>query len=1117
MRWRQLSSLLVAVLAGTGLTVPAAAATPPTSAVVAPSAAGRVPTLGDLAAASAASVVPAAASTATPAGPEDVSFDEVPVVVPPTSDQVAPTEPADPPADVPADEITAADPLVAAEPVADGRVTTPPVETDDAQTVGITWPAGAEGTELAPQVRTRTDGEWSPWLELPASDVAPDAGTADADHQGQRGGTDPLWIGDADAVQLSFDAADAGGPDDVRLALVGSPETAAPASGTARGGAGGRLGASVASVLPAVDADAVVLPAAAPQPRIISRAEWGARAPVCKPDVASTLRGAVVHHTAGSNSYGSVAQAMQQIRNDQAYHIDARGWCDIGYNFIVDKWGNTYEAREGSLLEPVIGVHAGGFNTGTVGVSMLGTYDAAPPAATVDAVGKIIGFLLGSYGVDPQGWMSYYTGAGENSRFSNQTVTLPVVFGHRDVAFTSCPGNGGYAALASIRAIAAANLGAAGGLVRTSADPTVYLVSGDRKYPVPDLGTLTALAPLGGVRFVSAEFLAARATGRALDRFFRGADGTIYLYDRGVRYPVASCDDLAAYGPSCAEFGGVALTNAQINAFRLGPTLGRTVVTTNGKKFAVEAGKRREVGTGSAFVGAGLPVPGIALDEETIGRMPYGAPILDPVTSLVDRSTMQRWMGAGGKRWATAPGVLEESALGALETSMLDTQSLAQLPLAGNTPIQGVVTTQGRRAVLTHAGLRTLAAGELTTVAAVAVPDVVGAALPAVGGATLFVKEVGTAPVYVLDRGAARWVPDGSVAGALLLGARLDFAVLGNAAMATVPRGFDVLRPGSVVKSPSSPDLFLVDGVSQLAKVTSMDTLGAYGAGWGVVDAAVLAAYRQGAPLSPSFSCGGSPGIAVGGEAWWVQGSAGLPTRALEASTCSTLPWRGTLPGTLLLKASGSPDVYAAWGGTRRPVTSMTTVFALAGAGPLRIATLEPSEVAALRVGPAVLQPGTVVHKAGSPDLFLVDGASMLRRVQSMDQLGRYGRGWSTVDPAALTGYAVGEPLTTAVACGGAGLLARGGRLQQVADGFGLGFPPLDASTCAALPWASGMHDGRVLVKGVGSPTVYLMESGTRRPIATMATVLFFNGPRPLTIFTLEDAEIATIPVGPGV
>ena len=107
---------------------------------------------------------------------------------------------------------------------------------------------------------------------------------------------------------------------------------------------------------------------AADAPQIISREEWGARPQVCQPAVATALVGAVVHHTADPNDYSTVAEAERRIRADQAYHIDGRGWCDIGYNFVVDKWGNIYEGRDNSLTQPIIGVHAGGFNTGTLGV-----------------------------------------------------------------------------------------------------------------------------------------------------------------------------------------------------------------------------------------------------------------------------------------------------------------------------------------------------------------------------------------------------------------------------------------------------------------------------------------------------------------------------------------------------------------------------------------------------------------------------------------------------------------------------------------------------------------------------------------------------------------------------
>ncbi|WP_448061636.1 DUF4214 domain-containing protein [Cellulomonas hominis] len=372
-----------------------------------------------------------------------------PTVTPsPTTEPGAPTEVLD---------------VVAETPVADA-LQTPVVETDAFAMVGVTWPEGADVDGLAPQVRVRTGGEWSDWVTMETADNEPDPGTADAEAAtAVRGGTEPLWVDDADAVQARFGATSQGGPVDLRVELVqpGEPDGAAPTtSGDAVIGNALSTGAAVVSNAVYTTSATATVPAAlvagapAPPP-IITRAQWGAPASTpCAPDIASTLVGAVIHHTASSNSYSTVDQAAAQIRSFYTYHTQSRGWCDIGYNFLVDKWGNIYEGRAGSISAPVIGVHTGGFNTGTVGVAMIGTYDATPSAATQQSVARVVGWRLGAYGVDPQGSMTYYTGAGENSRYQNQYVNLPRVFGHRDTAYTSCPGNGGYAALPNIRATA---------------------------------------------------------------------------------------------------------------------------------------------------------------------------------------------------------------------------------------------------------------------------------------------------------------------------------------------------------------------------------------------------------------------------------------------------------------------------------------------------------------------------------------------------------------------------------------------------------------------------------------------------------------------------------------
>jgi N-acetylmuramoyl-L-alanine amidase/Domain of unknown function (DUF4214) len=435
---------LVAVLALSGLVSPA----PQTQ----DSSASQVHVVGQAGAGVSASPGTADPTGTPSAAPDGVSLKKVDIVVPPVqpSGTLAPLN-------APLEAQAAPGVVVADRLVAPNRVESEVVKAAGFQTLGVTWPETAKVGDMGGQVRTRTSGKWSGWVALEPSDSAPDPGTAEAAHA-VRGGTDPVSIGNADAVQLAFTATSKGGPRGLSLALVGSAEKHAPAGVVVSTALASTTAVSTSDgedSTQTVAFSGAVVQAAVTAPVVISRAAWGAPAQGCKPGVASTLVGATLHHTADPNTYSTIAQAKQQIKNDAVYHISSLGWCDLGYNFVVDKWGNIYEGRAGSLTQAVIGAHAGGFNSGTVGVAMLGTYTAVPSAATQRSVAQIIGWRLGAYGVNPNTSMTYYTGdGGVGVKFKNQNVTLPRVFGHRDVWFTACPGNGGYAALPNIRAIA---------------------------------------------------------------------------------------------------------------------------------------------------------------------------------------------------------------------------------------------------------------------------------------------------------------------------------------------------------------------------------------------------------------------------------------------------------------------------------------------------------------------------------------------------------------------------------------------------------------------------------------------------------------------------------------
>jgi hypothetical protein len=186
-------------------------------------------------------------------------------------------------------------------------------------------------------------------------------------------------------------------------------------------------------------------------PSIIPRASWGANEAIRRapPAYTDTIQFAVVHHTAGSNDY-TPQQSAAIVRGIEIYHVQGNGWNDIGYNLLVDKYGQVFEGRYGGVDRAVIGAHALGFNAGSVGVAVLGDYGTAQvPAASKSALERVLAWRLDLAHIDPRSTLTWISGG--NPRFpAGIPVFLRVIAGHRDTNFTDCPGDNLYALLPQI-------------------------------------------------------------------------------------------------------------------------------------------------------------------------------------------------------------------------------------------------------------------------------------------------------------------------------------------------------------------------------------------------------------------------------------------------------------------------------------------------------------------------------------------------------------------------------------------------------------------------------------------------------------------------------------------
>jgi hypothetical protein len=258
------------------------------------------------------------------------------------------------------------------------------------------------------QVRARLGrGRWTPWVDV-------------------HGPEQPVWTGAADTYQVRG----------------------------VRPGAKARFTRTGPAPRPAANA---FVSRQTGRPHIIRRSEWGGdKLPPKSSPTYGTVALGFVHHTVTANVYDPEDSAGI-VLGIARYHRDHNGWNDIGYQFLVDRYGQVFEGRDGGMTLAVVGAQAQGYNSTSFGVSCMGDFTAESlPGAAVESLSRLIAWKLSLHGVPCTGKVRVTSAGGETNRYGAGTrVTFNRISGHRDGNATGCPGDLLYQQLPSIRARAA--------------------------------------------------------------------------------------------------------------------------------------------------------------------------------------------------------------------------------------------------------------------------------------------------------------------------------------------------------------------------------------------------------------------------------------------------------------------------------------------------------------------------------------------------------------------------------------------------------------------------------------------------------------------------------------
>ncbi|MEL4319007.1 hypothetical protein WJX64_08335 [Leifsonia sp. YIM 134122] len=523
-------------------------------------------------------------------------------------------------------------------------------------------------------------------------------------------------------------------------------------------------------------------------------------------------------------------------------------------------------------------------------------------------------------------------------------------------------------------------------LVRTASSATVYLVVGTVRHAINDYNLFTSLSPLGPVAIVSQSYIDSLQAGPAMSRLIGDSGGKLYFADAGKKYHFDTCARVADFGLSCPSY--VTLTASQIAKLANGGDITSNVLSTTGKWYRISGGKRAEAIDSTALSLAGMSGGPTRLSSPAISAFPYAAPVMRENVYVQRGTTSSYALWYSGAGAPVSAAMHTSTALGArLGIKSLDPGSFDMMKKT--TAMTGLVQdAAGKTYLLTPSGRIGTKSGVKLGLTAQVLPPAVLSKLPVSAGVVndpAVLRSPAATQAYLVGGSTKRAIPSrtdleafqGSLANPTII-------IVATPIIDSLTAGPAAIKPGSLVKSPDSDRVSLVDGTT-LRPVGSPKLLQALTSQpVRVLTSAQVGSLTVGASMTNVLVCPAGTYLSAAGVlhplSTTMSAEYGIrATSTVGAPTCANLKRSSIAVDRFVRDANGL--VFRVAAGTKRHIVSSSIYTAVGGSNANTIlgddllvgslTTAPPIVSANLAVVPAFLRIGS------APAVYLIEGSSV--------------------------------------------------------------------------------------------------------------------------------------------